>query len=75
MTKLGKGPRLPNSDGHWSAIRANGADERYYLQDAHVQPPRLSSRVSGKAQEREARGLRAAIGHSLTSRGALTLFD
>jgi len=42
MTELGKGLRLPNSNGHWAAIRAVGAYQRYYLQDAHGKPPQLS---------------------------------
>jgi hypothetical protein len=42
MPKLGKGLRLPNSNGYWAAIRAVGAHERYYLQDAQSQPPQLS---------------------------------
>jgi hypothetical protein len=42
MTELGKGLRLSNSNGHWAAIRAVGAHQRYYLQDAHGKPPQLS---------------------------------
>src|SRR5450631_438315 len=77
VAEFGKGLGLSNRYGHWAAVSAVSAYERYYLQDAHRGPLLKSARrLSGETYER---GRRWTCGSTKarrsTSRGIADWWD